>query len=211
MDCSYCHRCWGSNENGQLGVSSSVVPTISKTPITVDLDGEVAKVALGNEHTCASLLDQTLWCWGSNSHGQLGIGDMDTEMQFSPALVKIDWPEEENTSPVPSLLPSSSPSQRPSTQTSYPSIIPTLSSPEAYPSQQPSRATVAPSIASPTSKAPSTMVPTTTSFPTGGSPQSTTPTPGASDKPSTIERDTSGGHMKKNTLILSIVLFFLLS
>ncbi|APR87208.1 BNR repeat domain protein [Minicystis rosea] len=31
-------------------------------------------LALGDAHTCASLVSQGVWCWGKNNHGQLGDG-----------------------------------------------------------------------------------------------------------------------------------------
>lgn len=34
----------------------------------------IASVTLGGFHSCASKTDGTLWCWGHNSHGQLGDG-----------------------------------------------------------------------------------------------------------------------------------------
>jgi alpha-tubulin suppressor-like RCC1 family protein len=41
----------------------------------------------GGSHTCASLNGQ-LWCWGSNDHGQLGLGTVDT----SPHPVPVEVP-----------------------------------------------------------------------------------------------------------------------
>src|SRR4051794_26114877 len=32
-------------------------------------------VSAGWEHTCAVRADHTMWCWGSNANGQLGVGD----------------------------------------------------------------------------------------------------------------------------------------
>ncbi len=31
-------------------------------------------MALGDSHTCATHTGHTLWCWGANHQGQLGIG-----------------------------------------------------------------------------------------------------------------------------------------
>lgn len=36
----------------------------------------VKAIATGLRHTCAILSDSTLWCWGSNASGQLGLGDL---------------------------------------------------------------------------------------------------------------------------------------
>src|SRR6476646_5177962 len=32
-------------------------------------------VSSGDAHACALRGDGTVWCWGLNSHGQLGLGD----------------------------------------------------------------------------------------------------------------------------------------
>jgi alpha-tubulin suppressor-like RCC1 family protein len=74
-------RCWGSGSNGRLGdgedtarlhpVQVLVSGTAESNPVV--LDG-VAQIALGNNHTCALLTDETVRCWGRNSSGQLGDG-----------------------------------------------------------------------------------------------------------------------------------------
>ena len=47
--------------------------------------GDATKVSAGLTHTCAVLADGTLWCWGGNSEGQLGLGD--TTSRSSPTQV----------------------------------------------------------------------------------------------------------------------------
>jgi alpha-tubulin suppressor-like RCC1 family protein len=42
----------------------------------VGIGTDWARVSAGARHTCALRLDQTLWCWGSNVFGQLGLGDV---------------------------------------------------------------------------------------------------------------------------------------
>ncbi|MDP6661833.1 MAG: hypothetical protein QF545_02700 [Candidatus Thalassarchaeaceae archaeon] len=66
--------CWGSNQYGHLGDGtndSSDIPT----PISV-LPENRSLVALdvGFMHTCGILDDGSVYCWGNNSHGQLGDG-----------------------------------------------------------------------------------------------------------------------------------------
>ncbi|MGI6680657.1 MAG: RCC1 domain-containing protein [Bdellovibrionota bacterium] len=65
--------CWGHNAQGQLGIGNN---DISRTPQLVSTLGEVADYALSSYTTCAiKKLDKTLWCWGANWGGQLGIGN----------------------------------------------------------------------------------------------------------------------------------------
>jgi alpha-tubulin suppressor-like RCC1 family protein len=46
----------------------------------------VLEIAFGREHTCATMVDKTLRCWGLNASGQLGIGD--TSPHLTPAVVQ---------------------------------------------------------------------------------------------------------------------------
>lgn len=67
--------CWGDNTNGQLGLGTVGVrfSRISPTRVT-GLPG-VTAIAAGGSNTCARAIDEALWCWGANRHGQLGRGD----------------------------------------------------------------------------------------------------------------------------------------
>ena len=50
--------------------------------------GRTAKsVAVGVYHTCAILDDDSLKCWGYNSHGNLGLGD--TTNRHYPTAVNL--------------------------------------------------------------------------------------------------------------------------
>jgi alpha-tubulin suppressor-like RCC1 family protein len=71
-------RCWGRNNQGQLGrgtfdddTRSEGEPELFPAPVA-GLDGARA-VAAGYEHTCA-LRGGSVVCWGSNTKGQLGNG-----------------------------------------------------------------------------------------------------------------------------------------
>jgi alpha-tubulin suppressor-like RCC1 family protein len=62
--------CWGYNGNGQLGNGTT---TNSSVPVLVSgLPGTATQIAAGGEHACAVLTAGTVYCWGLNSHGQLG-------------------------------------------------------------------------------------------------------------------------------------------
>ncbi|MDA8765692.1 putative Ig domain-containing protein, partial [Candidatus Poseidoniales archaeon] len=65
-------KCWGRNNNGQLGTSSGD----KDTPQTVNLgSGRTAtSIYAGGYFTCAILDDASVKCWGQNDQGQLGIG-----------------------------------------------------------------------------------------------------------------------------------------
>jgi len=66
-------RCWGSNNNGQLGDGTS---TDRSTPPSSDINlgsGYTAiGISSGGGHTCAMLNDGDMKCWGARGGGQLG-------------------------------------------------------------------------------------------------------------------------------------------
>jgi alpha-tubulin suppressor-like RCC1 family protein len=62
---------WGRNNNGQLGDNTTTNRSI---PVTTFAGGNNWKqVACGDSHTEAIKTDGTLWTWGNNTFGQLGI------------------------------------------------------------------------------------------------------------------------------------------
>jgi alpha-tubulin suppressor-like RCC1 family protein len=71
--------CWGSREDGKLGDGLGEAAGRRTTPTQVlgsDGEGwdEWDGVALGMSHTCGTLVDRSLWCWGSGTDGNLGDG-----------------------------------------------------------------------------------------------------------------------------------------
>lgn len=78
-DRTYCYvaydqlvRCWGENDNGEIGSVSATSPQV--TPIRVDGLSNARAVSVGFKHVCAMLNDGTARCWGDNSNGVLGDG-----------------------------------------------------------------------------------------------------------------------------------------
>ena len=74
--CALAHQgevlCWGSNSNGQLGDGTT---TDRLTPVPVaGLPAKATQVEAGGRHTCALLVDGTVWCWGKGGNGELGNG-----------------------------------------------------------------------------------------------------------------------------------------
>jgi alpha-tubulin suppressor-like RCC1 family protein len=65
-------KCWGDNTYGQLGDGTTVNRA---APTAVNgLEGGVAAVVVGAEHSCALTSTGAVVCWGDNSAGQLGDG-----------------------------------------------------------------------------------------------------------------------------------------
>ena len=64
---------WGANSFGQLGTNTT---TRSNTPVTTFAGGTNWKqVSCGSNYTASIKTDGTLWVWGRNNSGQLGINN----------------------------------------------------------------------------------------------------------------------------------------
>jgi len=65
---------WGANGQGELGLGDTTQRT---SPVQVTtLDGyTVIGIAAGYHHSLALTSGATVWAWGRNSNGQLGLGD----------------------------------------------------------------------------------------------------------------------------------------
>ena len=84
--------CWGNAEYGRLGTASQSNDLGGQSwtddPTYVDLGGVgvIAVSAGGQGTTCAILQNQSLYCWGDNSHGQVGDGTYTNK--HTPTLVE---------------------------------------------------------------------------------------------------------------------------
>jgi len=68
--------CWGSNSDGQLGVTSGMGE--SNVPVQVQDISDATFVSAGSSHTCAVTRSGDVWCWGANNGGALGDGTTET-------------------------------------------------------------------------------------------------------------------------------------
>lgn len=67
-------KCWGNNDNGQLGNNSTV-----SSLVPVDVVGAasgVASILAGPAHACLVTTAGGVKCWGANTSGQLGNGSV---------------------------------------------------------------------------------------------------------------------------------------
>jgi len=85
--------CWGGGANGRLGNGDTAVQLapVAVSDGTAPLAG-VEEIAAGIGHVCARRGDGTVWCWGSNNQGQLGMDDT-TERLYAtqvPGLTGVD-------------------------------------------------------------------------------------------------------------------------
>lgn len=67
-------RCWGQNNNQQLGYISSNIgdDELPNTSNLVGTGGRIIQVSSGEFHTCALYDEGTVRCWGSGDNGKTG-------------------------------------------------------------------------------------------------------------------------------------------
>jgi alpha-tubulin suppressor-like RCC1 family protein len=86
--------CWGSDgdADGHAGPLGLVGNQTQHTPALVDDSGDWSRISTDTFHTCGVRTDGSLWCWGRNAEGQIGLGDMDVVVQ-TPTRVgtESDW------------------------------------------------------------------------------------------------------------------------
>ncbi|UJR87329.1 RCC1 domain-containing protein [Sandaracinus amylolyticus] len=75
--------CVGAGSEGQLGDGGN---TSSAMPVRAELI-DVLQIDISQWHVCAVTDAREAWCWGSNSHGQVGDGDPSDLDRLRPTLV----------------------------------------------------------------------------------------------------------------------------
>jgi len=66
---------WGSNGNGKLGLNDSGTITARSSPVQIP-GTSWNSISLGYAHSLATKTDGTLWAWGYNGLGGLGLNDV---------------------------------------------------------------------------------------------------------------------------------------
>lgn len=79
---------WGDNSVGQLAQPASVAT--SALPVAVTGCGPLKAIATGTQHSVVLGVDGTVYTWGNNLRGQLGLGDV--AVRYSPAAVSMPAP-----------------------------------------------------------------------------------------------------------------------
>ncbi len=82
--------CWGAGLNGELGNGGNSSSNLRVQESTVNSNW--ASVTGGWAHSCATRTDGSLWCWGDNGEGQLGIGNsVDKNSPTRESTAATDW------------------------------------------------------------------------------------------------------------------------
>jgi alpha-tubulin suppressor-like RCC1 family protein len=82
--------CWGANWFGELGVGDTQGRTVP-TQVGPSTDWVHVSADTGDNHTCATRSDDTLWCWGLNADGQLGLGHHKDRKIPTQVGTSTDW------------------------------------------------------------------------------------------------------------------------
>ena len=83
-------KCWGTNQFGSLGTGDRVYSTDNlPTAVALPAGRTASSISAGDRHTCAVMDDDSIWCWGWNSDGELGNGVDDQTYSASPTRVCI--------------------------------------------------------------------------------------------------------------------------
>ncbi len=80
---------WGGSRYGQLGQGTADLAAHA-VPGQVGIDNDWTALVAGGGHSLALKVDGTLWAWGENGAGQLGIGSADAAPHATPQQVATD-------------------------------------------------------------------------------------------------------------------------
>lgn len=84
---------WGANDLGQLGINTSGPSDNRSSPVQIGNLTNWKKVIAGYDWALALKTDGTLWGWGANTFGQLGLGDVVNRSSPVQIGTGTDWSE----------------------------------------------------------------------------------------------------------------------
>ena len=84
--------CWGRNTDVELGIGPE--PGQTRVPMRVGDASDWLQVSASQHDSCGVRGDGSLWCWGLNTHYELGAPELDARIA-TPAQVgsDTDWEE----------------------------------------------------------------------------------------------------------------------
>lgn len=82
---------WGNNDYGRLGLEGVGTSENVTSPTQLGTDTNWVAIAAGDGHSLAVKSDGSLWSWGANSSGQLGLGHSSTKYAPTPVAGDIEW------------------------------------------------------------------------------------------------------------------------
>ena len=88
---------WGRNDNGQLGTNSTSSSYSPLQTTAVSGGSDMVQVAGGSNHSLALKKDGSIWSWGYNSNGQLGLGD-NTQRVVSTQITNLKLADDDSDS-----------------------------------------------------------------------------------------------------------------
>jgi alpha-tubulin suppressor-like RCC1 family protein/uncharacterized protein YjdB len=77
--------CWGWNFDNQLGTGIAYTP--SPVPVAVASSLTFKGIGAGSSHACSIDANGIAYCWGQNLGGQIGLGNVTSELFASPQRV----------------------------------------------------------------------------------------------------------------------------
>lgn len=87
---------WGMNFDGQLGNAAQSPTAYSSVPVQIGTDTDWKSIATGDMHSLAIKTNGTLWAWGDNDWGQLGITCTSSCISVSAPIqvgTDVNWKE----------------------------------------------------------------------------------------------------------------------
>ena len=80
---------WGADDSGQLG-SGTVANPVLRPAALAALPGAPSSFAAGRAHAVAVLADGSVYAWGANAAGQLGIGVVDAQRSLPTPVTGLN-------------------------------------------------------------------------------------------------------------------------